>query len=131
MIYQARARHDPAKIKRIHEYSYRGKLEKNRKKNIYIARLKKNYLRCLKEYEQKGLKEGRSSKNYCPSPSDTGECLFSEDQASNKEYKSGLSLNKKQEKLHDLKEKERNIQEEKYLRAKNRLKRYKIMTQKK
>ncbi|EMR10561.1 hypothetical protein PNEG_01267 [Pneumocystis murina B123] len=130
MIYQVnRARHNPAKIKRIYEYSYKGKLEKNRKKNIYIARLKKKYLRCLKEYEQKGLKRGESSKKYCLSPSDTAECLFSKDQTSNKEYKNDLSLNEKQKKPHNLKEKEIDIQEQKHIRVKNRLKRYKIMTQ--
>ncbi|KAG5519637.1 hypothetical protein PMAC_001792 [Pneumocystis sp. 'macacae'] len=42
-------------IRRAYEYSYQGKSEKNRKKNIYIAQLKKNYHRCLKEYEQENI----------------------------------------------------------------------------
>ncbi|KTW31522.1 hypothetical protein T552_00164 [Pneumocystis carinii B80] len=129
MVYKVnKVKHDSEKAKRIHEYSYKGKLEKNRKKNIYIARLKKKYHRCLKEYEQKGLKNDNLSKNYCLYPSDTTECIFSEDQINNKEDENNISSNEKQKKIHN-KEKKIDVQEEKKLRIKNRLKKYKIMTQ--
>ncbi|KTW32828.1 uncharacterized protein T551_00313 [Pneumocystis jirovecii RU7] len=142
---------NPVNAKRAHEYSYQGKSEKNRKKKIYIARLKRNYQRSLKEYEQ-----GNIRKRFWISEDNSGSSLslntkhspsLSTHDNDELQNKNDLSLKKKQPKkisryLKEEKkanairlEKESLImqkkykEEEKQRRIGERIKKYKIMTQ--
>ncbi|KAG4301738.1 hypothetical protein PCK1_002001 [Pneumocystis canis] len=137
------------KMKHIYKYSYEGKLEKNRKKNIYITQLKKKYFRCLKEYEKK-----HREKMYCAFknnemffPCSDAECsfFFQDSMGNGLQYKNNLFLEKKQKgffrslkdgkKTKSILEKRIRITQREYEEKKRqwkinqRRKRYKIMTQ--
>ncbi|KAG5438457.1 hypothetical protein PCK2_000947 [Pneumocystis canis] len=135
-------------MKHVYEYSYEGRLKKNRRKYIHITRLKKKYFHYLKEYEKEStgkihwmFKDNQMSF----SNSDTRCPLFFGNLVGNKlQYKSNLSLGKEQkrffrslkrEKAETILQKSVDTRQKKYKdkerlwRVKQREKRYKIMTQ--
>ncbi|KAG4306227.1 hypothetical protein PORY_000215 [Pneumocystis oryctolagi] len=133
--------------KHILKYSYEGKLEKNRKKRIYITRLRKKYFRYLKEYQKNSIKKGyyeSESGNISFSDPDTKYSSFLNNQISNESYnKNKLFLKRSLEGTHCLKEKRTETispkekvltVKEKYKKEKKRpiderYRKYKIMTQ--